>query len=130
MASMPKWNEGRFSRIFGDVAVLSRLEHLGKNPRHFEHLVTVGFPEHQLRETRDWYYKDATTAVEPGWEAELWFGSSHLTKPSNDLLFSPLTLAASELGLVNLDVVLASTSSVKPCSHSITTLHFKRFDYM
>ncbi|MCZ6534004.1 MAG: hypothetical protein O7A08_13715 [SAR324 cluster bacterium] len=64
MASMPRWNEGRFSRVFGDVAVLSRLEHLGKNPRQFEHLVTVGFPEHQLREARDWYYKDATTAVE------------------------------------------------------------------
>ena len=61
---MLRWNEGRFSRVFGDVAILARLEHLGKNPRQFENLVGVGFPEHQLHETRDWYHRDATTAVE------------------------------------------------------------------
>jgi hypothetical protein len=50
--------------VFGDLAVLTRLEHLGKHPRRFENLVQVGFPEHQLLEARDWYYRDATTAVE------------------------------------------------------------------
>ncbi len=54
----------RFSRIFGDEAVLARLERLGKNPRTFPNLVSVGFPERQLHDARRWYLEEATSAVE------------------------------------------------------------------
>lgn len=61
---MLRWNETRFSRVFGDVAILSRLEQLGKTPRSFENLAAVGFPNHQLDEARDWYADAAKTPVE------------------------------------------------------------------
>ena len=61
---MLKWNETRFSRVFGDISVLSRLEKLGRNPRNLENLVAVGFPSHQLDEARDWYADAAITPVE------------------------------------------------------------------
>lgn len=61
---MLRWNEARFSRVFGDVAILSRLEKLGKGPRNFENLVGVGFPSHQLDEVRAWYADAAKTPVE------------------------------------------------------------------
>lgn len=61
---MLKWNEARFSRVFGDVAVLVRLEHLGRSVRSFDNLVRAGFPEHQLAEARECYFQDAGTAVE------------------------------------------------------------------
>ncbi len=59
-----RWTEERFSRVFGDLAVLARLEHLGRHPRRLENLVRAGFPEHQLLEARDWFFRDAQTAVE------------------------------------------------------------------
>lgn len=61
---MLRWNETRFSRVFGDESILSRLEQLGKNARNFENLVGVGFPEHQLDEAREWYADAARTPVE------------------------------------------------------------------
>lgn len=61
---MLRWNEARFSRVFGDVAILSRLEKLGKGPRNFDNLVGVGFPSHQLDEVRAWYADTAKTPVE------------------------------------------------------------------
>lgn len=61
---MLRWNETRFSRVFGDVSILSRLEQLGRNPRSLDNLVAVGFPDHQLDEAREWYADAAITPVE------------------------------------------------------------------
>ena len=61
---MLRWNETRFSRVFGDISILSRLEQLGKNPRSFDNLVAVGFPDHQLDEAREWFTEAAITPVE------------------------------------------------------------------
>ena len=57
-------NSARFLRVFGEEAVLARLERLGKNPRTFDNLVSAGFPPEQLAEARNWYLRDAANPVE------------------------------------------------------------------
>lgn len=61
---MNKGGQARFSRVFGDEAVLARLEKLGKNLRTFDNLVTAGFPARQLDEARRWHIQEAATPVE------------------------------------------------------------------
>lgn len=51
-------------RVFGNEAVLSRLERLGRQTRILPNLLTVGFPPHQLSEARIWYAQAAETPVE------------------------------------------------------------------
>jgi hypothetical protein len=51
-------------RIYGNEAVLSRLEHLGRNPRTLPNLTASGFPLQQLDDARNWYSDTASTPVE------------------------------------------------------------------
>jgi hypothetical protein len=53
-----------FTRVFGDQAVLSRLERLGRNPRIFPNLVRVGFFPDQLALASQWFAQGAATPVD------------------------------------------------------------------
>ncbi|HUJ77089.1 MAG TPA: J domain-containing protein, partial [bacterium] len=54
----------RTGRVLGDGAVLERLARLGREPRLFPNMIRAGFPPEQLAEARDWYIRDASTALE------------------------------------------------------------------
>ena len=51
-------------RVFGNDAVLSRLERLGVKPRTLNNLISVGFSQHQLEEARQWYAEEAISNVQ------------------------------------------------------------------
>jgi hypothetical protein len=51
-------------RVFGDSAVLGRLERLGRNSRVFPNLVKAGFHPGQLAQASQWFMRDAQSAVE------------------------------------------------------------------
>ena len=61
---MPALNPSHFTRVFGDEAVLARLERLGRNARTFPNLVEAGFPAHQLRDASQLFAQTAGNAVE------------------------------------------------------------------
>ena len=52
------------SRIYGDTAVLQKLERLGRQPRLFANLVKAGFPERQLSDACQWFIQSAKSGVE------------------------------------------------------------------
>lgn len=52
------------NRIFGDDAILTRLEKLGATPRTFTNLINAGFPGEQLSQSTQWYADEANTPVE------------------------------------------------------------------
>ncbi len=54
----------QIDRIYGDSAVLGRLERLGRDPRVFPNLVRAGFPPQQLAQAGQWFMRDAQSAVE------------------------------------------------------------------
>jgi hypothetical protein len=54
----------QIDRIYGDSAVLGRLERLGRNPRVFPNLVRAGFPPQQLTQASQWFMRDAQSGVE------------------------------------------------------------------
>ena len=56
--------KGKMFRIYGEDAVLTRLDRLGANPRTFDNLVSVGFPPQQLEEARSWYREEAISHVQ------------------------------------------------------------------
>lgn len=53
-----------FTRVFGNDAVLHRLERLGRDPRVFPNLVKAGFPGDQLAQASQWFAQDAGTPVD------------------------------------------------------------------
>lgn len=53
-----------FSHVFGNEAVLSRLERLGRSTRIFPHLVQVGFPAPQLEGASRWFAETAGSPVD------------------------------------------------------------------
>ena len=55
---------GKMFRIYGDDAVLSRLERLGAAPRTMENLISIGFPPQQLEEARHWLIDGAVSHVQ------------------------------------------------------------------
>lgn len=61
---MPALSQPSFTRVFGNEAVLSRLERLGRNPRTFPNLVEAGFPGGQLNAAREGYARRASNGVE------------------------------------------------------------------
>lgn len=61
---MPMMRATGLDRIFGNEAVISRLEHLGRNTRTLPNLTASGFPLHQLDDARKWYSDAASTSVE------------------------------------------------------------------
>jgi hypothetical protein len=54
----------QFSRVFGNQAVLSRLERLGRNPRVLPNLVEAGFPARQLKDASQLFAQTAGNPVE------------------------------------------------------------------
>lgn len=52
------------NRVYGNDAVLSRLERLGRNARTFPNLVAAGFHPGQLSDARVWYAESAASTVE------------------------------------------------------------------
>jgi hypothetical protein len=61
---MPALGAHVFSRVFGNEAVLVRLERLGRDSRIFPHLVKAGFPPRQLTEASRWFAESAGSPVE------------------------------------------------------------------
>jgi hypothetical protein len=61
---MPALSQPNFSRVFGNEAVLSRLERLGRNPRVLPNLVEAGFPPRQLIDASQLFAQTAGNAVE------------------------------------------------------------------
>ena len=61
---MPALSPANFTRVFGNEAVLSRLERLGRNPRILPNLVEAGFPAPQLIAAREGFARRASSAVE------------------------------------------------------------------
>ncbi len=61
---MPALNQQSFTRVFGNQAVLYRLERLGRSTRVFANLVQAGFPARQLIDACQWYSESAGTPVE------------------------------------------------------------------
>ncbi|HKI97558.1 MAG TPA: hypothetical protein VKB51_03685 [bacterium] len=61
---MPALSQPNFSRVFGNEAVLSRLERLGRNPRILPNMVEAGFPAHQLVDASQLYAQMAGNPVE------------------------------------------------------------------
>lgn len=61
---MPMMGATGLDRIYGNEAVLSRLEHLGRNPRTLPNLTASGFPLQQLDDARNWFSDAASTPVE------------------------------------------------------------------
>ena len=61
---MERAHTGRLLRIYGEEAVLSRLEKLGAFPRTLENLIRVGFQQHQLDEARHWFQVSAVSHVQ------------------------------------------------------------------
>jgi hypothetical protein len=61
---MPALSQAHFTRVFGNEAVLSRLERLGRNPRVFANLVEAGFPPRQLVDARQLFAQTAGSSVE------------------------------------------------------------------
>lgn len=53
-----------FSHVYGNEAVLSRLERLGRSARIFPHLVQVGFPAPQLEVASRWFAETAGSPVD------------------------------------------------------------------
>lgn len=53
-----------FSHVYGNEAVLSRLERLGRSPRIFPHLVRAGFPAPQLEVASRWFAETAGSPVD------------------------------------------------------------------
>ena len=62
--AMPAIHRPSFSHVFGDEAVLSRLERLGRSTRIFPHLVQVGFPAPQLEVACRWFAETAGSPVD------------------------------------------------------------------
>lgn len=54
----------QIDRVYGDSAVLGRLERLGRNARVFPNLVKAGFPPGQLMQASEWFMRDAQSVVE------------------------------------------------------------------
>lgn len=61
---MALFGSNKYSRVFGDDAVLMRLDRLGGAARVFEGLVRVGFPPEQLADAVKMFIKGAKTPVE------------------------------------------------------------------
>ena len=61
---MPALGQPQFTRVFGNGAVLSRLERLGRNPRVFPNLVDAGFPAQQLVAASQLFAQSAGNPVE------------------------------------------------------------------
>jgi len=61
---MPALSSAQFSRVFGNEAVLSRLERLGRNARVLPNLVEAGFPAQQLVRASQRFAQTAGTPVE------------------------------------------------------------------
>lgn len=53
-----------FTRVFGDEAVLTRMERLGRNARVFPNMVNAGFPPDQLYLASQWFAQEAVNPVE------------------------------------------------------------------
>jgi len=53
----------RLDRVYGDNAILGRLERLGRERRVFPNLVKAGFPPQQLSEASQWFMREAQTPV-------------------------------------------------------------------
>jgi len=54
----------RLDRVYGDNAILGRLERLGRERRVFANLIKAGFPPGQLSEASQWFMRDAQSHVE------------------------------------------------------------------
>ncbi|HEX7929052.1 MAG TPA: hypothetical protein VF678_15760, partial [bacterium] len=63
-APMAFGGSSQIDRVYGDSAVLGRLERLGRNARVFPNLVKAGFPPGQLAQASQWFQRDAQSAVE------------------------------------------------------------------
>jgi hypothetical protein len=61
---MPALSQPNFTRVFGNQAVLSRLERLGRNPRVLPNLVEAGFPARQLVGASQLFAQTAGNPVE------------------------------------------------------------------
>src|SRR5574341_203354 len=64
----------RMDRVYGDSAILGRLERLGRERRVFPNLVKAGFPPRQLSEASQWFMREAQTHVERHASQELMRG--------------------------------------------------------